>query len=124
MDLFTLGTTCLELAQQIAPFDTGNLAFNSISLETTPNGFIIVFDDNIAPYVEYLEEGTGNYGGAVGFISQDTVYAITKLVQDYYNGIASDEVINRDLLTEKSKDNSARKERLLDQVRKGGNDDS
>ena len=119
MDLFNLGMLSFNMAQQIAPFDTGNLAFNGISLEFNVNGFTIIYDDNIAPYIVYLEDGTRWYGGAVGFISQDTVYAITKLVYDYFNNNITSETINYDMLTEKAKDTPARQERFLASLGKG-----
>ena len=53
-----LGFDCLMLARDIAPKETGNLAFNAISMRYTSNGFKIRYDGQKAPYLEYLQEGT------------------------------------------------------------------
>jgi hypothetical protein len=118
MNTRLLALRSLALAKQIAPYDTGNLAFNGIKVVMTNTGFRIDYIDRAAPYVEYLEEGTRHSGKHVGFISQNTVYAVTKLVHDTYNNRKSSETINYKLLAEKSKNNDARKEMLLNQLRK------
>lgn len=119
MNILELGVYALQLAQDIAPYDTGNLAFNAIGLEVRPNGFTITYDDNIAPYVEYLEEGTSKSGEHVGFISQDTTYAISRFIDDTFNDRLSSATSNQGLLAEKSKGNPARNELYLNSIVRG-----
>ena len=51
------------------PYMTGNLKFNATSgVLLNPNTYLIRFDSTVAPYVQYLEEGTGPHDipGAFG----------------------------------------------------------
>lgn len=58
MDTTKIMLRCGLIAKDIAPKETGNLAFNSIRTYKTPRGFRIVSLGNAAPYNTYLEYGT------------------------------------------------------------------
>lgn len=114
-DLENEGTECLFKIKRSAffPYKTGNLKFNAtygnlIDSET----YVITFDSTIAPYVQYLEEGTaphniprafgrdlpfgtsGRFDGKFhpgstkhkGFISDKCVGAIVDYLSSIYNG--------------------------------------
>lgn len=48
---------------QMAPKDTGNLAYNAIKYRIENNNFIIYVDENIAPYMVYTNEPWVNREG-------------------------------------------------------------
>jgi hypothetical protein len=75
----------VALARDIAPKDTGNLAFNSIVGVNVPGGIDIVYRGEIAPYTHFLQEGTKWFKGHRGFIDR-TSGAITAHVEAYMNG--------------------------------------
>lgn len=66
----------LGLAQYIAPIDTGNLRYNAIIAERTPDGFCIRYSLPRAFYIYFLEEGTRKFQGHKGFIGGQTVPVI------------------------------------------------
>lgn len=75
------------VAKDLAPFDTGNLRFNA--LKTIPlggNDFAIKYSDNVAPYLDALENGTKFSDKHKGFIETKTVGAIVTLIEQTYNG--------------------------------------
>jgi len=51
---------CIKLIKDAPyfPVDTGTLKNHATSMSPTSDGYVITFDGKIAPYVEYLEEGT------------------------------------------------------------------
>lgn len=53
------------------PYKTGNLKFNATYVSFIgEDQFTIVFDETVAPYVKYLEDGTKRSSKHQGFISQ------------------------------------------------------
>jgi hypothetical protein len=75
-----------RIAQDIAPKDTMNLVLNAMRYTANENIGEIVYDDSVAPYIDYLEEGTKNYDGAKGFIAIDTVDSIKAMIYSSQNG--------------------------------------
>lgn len=96
------------------PYKTGNLKFNATSgMPIDANTYVIHFDSTVAPYVEYLEEGTkehnipgafgydlpfgtsGRFNGKFhpgstkhkGFIKEKCVKAIIDYFANKYNGV-------------------------------------
>lgn len=96
------------------PYKSGNLKFSATSgVLLTPTTYLIHFDSTIAPYVSYLEEGTGPHdihgafgksapfgiGGRFdgkfhpgsmkhkGFIKDKCIGAIIDYFQVHYNGV-------------------------------------
>jgi len=47
-----------KIAQDMTPKDTGNLAFNALTVKQTNNGFKLVYRYVAADYMHYLNEGT------------------------------------------------------------------
>jgi hypothetical protein len=103
------------LAKEISPFDSGN-AMGAIRSSSTNNQILISYDLNQADYIEYLEEGTRKSGKHVGYISQDTVYAFTRLIQDVYNNNKTSETNNIQMLAQKTKITPARGKRFLQSI--------
>lgn len=68
-----LGLGALEAVKNnpAFPYKTGNLKFNATFVSFLgEDQFTIYFDETIAPYVKYLEEGTERSTKHRGFISQ------------------------------------------------------
>lgn len=97
----------LVAAKRIAPFDTGNLSINAIQIFRTPEGFKIVYNASIAPYVGYLEYGTKYSRENVGFIEVDTRAAIATMIRDIYENNYSSVSMNFAVLAERAKANPA-----------------
>ena len=60
MNTVQLMLRCSLLAKDIAPKDSGNLAFNSIRAYKTPRGFRLVSLGNVALYNEIIDRGRGD----------------------------------------------------------------
>lgn len=116
MNTNLLRLRCGLIAKDIAPKDTGNLAFNSIRTFTTPRGFKVVSLGHIAPYNIYLEDGTRKSGKHVGFFYQNTAYAITRYIYDYYNGQQSNLSSTYKSVAKASIGNPARNSRFLKSI--------
>jgi hypothetical protein len=103
------------LAKEISPFDTG-VAMGAIKSSSFLN--VIDIDYNLAEahYIEFLEEGTRKSGKHVGYISQNTVYAFTREIQDAFNNKRSSETLNLSMLAQKSKITPARQQRFLQNI--------
>lgn len=118
MEVFNLEQVGNELTSMIKeaswfPYKTGNLKFNATQgAMYSDNIYRIHFDSSIAPYVEYLEEGTrphdipgafgkplpfgigGRFDGKFhpgstkhkGFISEKCVNTIVDYIAQRYNG--------------------------------------
>lgn len=80
----------LLLARDIAPKDTGNLAFNAISMRYTHNGFKIFYSGQKAFYLGYLQEGTKYTTKHKGFIDMTATAIsahITAMLNGHYNNL-------------------------------------
>lgn len=76
---------CLRIAQNLAPKDTGNLAFNSISIrDSNEFGFTILYSGRDAYYNKFVEEGT-EFQKAQKYVAK-TRLAIAIFVKDYLEG--------------------------------------
>lgn len=68
------------------PYKTGNLKFNATTVSFLgENTFKIVFDETIAPYIKYLEEGTKNSSKHQGFISQRATDDVIQYLANVFN---------------------------------------
>lgn len=66
------------------PVDTANLRENATYL--SPDGFTIVFDEDKAPYIPYLEFGTYNSTKHIGFIKDKSSITATRFIARQLNG--------------------------------------
>jgi len=73
--------TVLGLARFYAPFDTGNLRYNAITVGDIPDGIGLNYDLSSAFYIYFLEEGTKYTTKHQGFIANQTVPAIASYIQ-------------------------------------------
>ena len=81
----SLERKCLRIAQNLAPKDTGNLAFNAIRIrKSTPNSFTINYDGKVARYITFVEEGTVNQK-AQRFVNA-TWIKLSLFLNDYFDG--------------------------------------
>jgi len=80
--------TCVNIAKQMAPFDTGNLA-EAIRGErkgiSKAKEFSVVYPFREANYVYALEFGTPKTPQHVGFIRNQTVGLIVSTIEGYFN---------------------------------------
>jgi len=75
------------VAKDIAPFDTGNLRFNAIKTQQlSGQDFAVRYNGSIAPYIDWLEEGTEFSDIHKGFIETKTVGGIITLINAHFNG--------------------------------------
>jgi len=75
------------VAKDIAPFDTGNLRFNSLKTqELGGKDFAIKYSSATAKYLDALENGTKWFDGHKGFIEIKTVGGIITLINAHFNG--------------------------------------
>ena len=89
--------------QSFMPYHTGNLKYNAIKPIITNSEYGILFSGDIAPYIDYLEYGTGphliydgfgkgiliHHPGSkkhVGFISDKSVKRVMNQLAVMYNG--------------------------------------
>lgn len=82
-----LKSTCLMIAKQMAPFDTGNLA-EAIYAKRGMNKaqeFSIVYPFREVNYIYDLEFGTGKSTRNVGFIRNNTVSLMVSTIEGYFN---------------------------------------
>lgn len=114
---YNLKMDCLIIAQDIAPKDTGNLAFNGIHINDLANGFVIQYRSEIAPYVGYLEDGTKFFNKHEGFISDKTTKAIMSYLNSYYNGGDTNLNDTKERISQLARDNPARQDRFLKSLR-------
>lgn len=56
------------------PFDTGHLKWDATYMMPTNKGFEIIFDGQIAPYIDFLEYGTGPHKILNGFGRGITIF--------------------------------------------------
>ena len=85
MNTNLLRLRCGLIAKDISPKDTMNL-MRSIITRNTAHGFKVVSLGSRADYNIYLENGTRKSGKHVGFFYQNTAYAMSKYIYDFYNG--------------------------------------
>ena len=116
MNELLLATRVLEIAQLTAPFDTGNLAFNSIILRRQPRGFTLVSLGNTASYNIFLERGTRFSQSNKGWWSEGVTGAVSRYIDGYYNNRFSSDTAHYQTLAEKSKNNPARNQRFLKEI--------
>jgi hypothetical protein len=90
------------LAKQVSIFDKG-AALRAIDSTSSPNRILINYDVSRAKHIEYQEEGTRFFQGNKGYISDKTVYAITRYVQDIYNNNRGSETLNIQTLAQRTK---------------------
>jgi hypothetical protein len=90
------------LLMQISPFKSGN-AMKAIRSTSTKSSILYSYDLNQADYIKHLEEGTRKSGKHVGYISQDSVYALTRLISDIYNNNRGSETLNIQTLAQRTK---------------------
>lgn len=74
----------LGIAQYVAPIKSGNLRFNAIMAERTPDGFRIRYSLSQAFYIYFLEEGTRKSVSNQGFIGNITVPLIASFLSAKY----------------------------------------
>jgi hypothetical protein len=68
------------------PYKTGNLKFNATTVSFLgEDTFKILFDETIAPYIKYLEEGTNNSTKHQGFISQRATSDVIEYLANVFN---------------------------------------
>lgn len=106
----------LVIAKDLAPKDTGNLAFNSIKLYLTVDGFKIVYRNIVAPYTRYLEEGTKFSKRHQGFINTKTRNAIMAHVHAVHTGKPTNLTDSIDRIRKNSADTPARQMRFLQSI--------
>jgi len=115
--------TVLGLARFYAPFDTGNLRYNAITVGDIPDGIGLNYDLSSAFYIYFLEEGTKYTQQHQGFIANQTFPAIASYIQakyadynddltDYYKQNAK--LGNNDVYKKDSEMLQKRDERLLE----------
>ena len=75
-----------RIAQDIAPKDTRNLVLNAMRWTASEKIGEITYETSIAPYIDYLEDGTKNYDSAKDFIKINTVDAIKGMIYSNMNG--------------------------------------
>ena len=76
---------CFITAQDIAPKDTYNLVLYAMSLRQFGNDYAIYYSGAVAPYTDYLENGTKNFDGHKGFIRDKTYHAVERLIDSMRN---------------------------------------
>lgn len=116
MNELMLASKILDIAQLVAPYDTGNLAFNSITIERIPNGFRLTSHGNIAYYNVILEKGSIFFDDHQNWWSDGVAGAVSKYIGGYYNNNFNSENVNFRDLAEKSKDNPDRNNRFLQSI--------
>lgn len=107
MNIDALMFHIMVIAKTVAPFDTGNLAINSIDIFKTPEGFKLVYSGTRAPYVEYLEYGTSKSNANKDFIDVKTRAAIVRMLKAVYHGDYTNLSMNFKILAERAKGNAA-----------------
>jgi hypothetical protein len=103
---------CLNIARDIAPFDTGNLRFNAIKLIQRPFGFTIEYLLHVAPYTLFLQRGTKKSSKHQGFIN-DTAFAIGMYMRKSVQGLSNNLNSTNKRITETAKNTPARNRRFL-----------
>lgn len=103
---------CMAIARDMAPKDTGNLAFIGMRTILIPGGFQIIYLENIAPYFHYLNDGTERFSGHKGFI-EATEIAIALHIDAVENGTPYSFQDTWNRLAKQGKDNPARQQRFL-----------
>lgn len=114
MNTTKLMLRCGLIAKDIAPKETGNLAFNSIRTYKTPKGFRIVSLGNSAPYNKYLEYGTKFSKKHQGWWSKKLKQAITVYLGTNLNGDRQ----QYKRVAEASKNNKLREQRFFNSIPK------
>ena len=107
----------LSIFQNIAPRDTGNLAFNAIQKIKIPNGFAILLIGDIAPYAIELNSGNWLQGRFEGFFTTDSKNAGLLHLRGkggYTNSIGA----TQEQLAIEAQDNPARQKLLIDNISK------
>jgi hypothetical protein len=83
-----LGLGALEAIKinPLFPYKTGNLKFNATYVSFLGESqFTIVFDETIAPYIKYLEDGTKRSSKHQGFISQTATDDVINYLAKTFN---------------------------------------
>lgn len=85
-----------------APFLSGNLRHNAIFLFMKPNGYEIVYDDQFAHYIDFLEiPGMGSSDMHALFIEYDTFGQIVVYLESMLNKFSKSRVkMGNHILTE------------------------
>jgi len=115
-------TTTILKARNIvrdnAPYDTGNLAFNSIQTVRTSDGFAIIQLGSIAPYGSILNEGVyAKDGRPINTMHQGWWERAHNMASEYINGVleggTTTSLTDEATLRAKAQDNPARQQRML-----------
>ena len=104
---------CLLLGQDLAPKDTGNLAFNAMTIRYIPNGFRIYYNGYISPYWIYQQQGTIHSTKNKGFIFPITETAISSYLAGAMGGDKNSLNATRKRVATLKPDNPARQKLLL-----------
>jgi len=73
-----------QRAKKLFPRDTGNLADNSFKMEEDGSSCELYIDLDIAPYGEYLEDGTGlGSSKHKGFFERDIAESVKTIAVEY-----------------------------------------
>lgn len=105
---------CLAIVRDIAPYDTGNLAFNAIKGFTIPQGFRIEVSDVAAPYGEKLDKGIHSRKH-IGWFTTNARSAIGMYLAGNFGDQNSINNI-KERIGKLAKDNPARQQRLLESL--------
>lgn len=85
---YNMALNSFRIAQTIAPFLSGNLRHNAMFLLMTPTGFEIVYDDQFAHYIDFLEiPGLGSSDIHALFIEMDTFWSVVSYLESMINPI-------------------------------------
>lgn len=95
MNTTQLMLRCSLLAKDIAPKDSGNLAFNSIRAYKTPRGFRLVSLGNAALYNVFLEDGTKRSNKHQGWWSEKVYGAVETYLNTNLNTSMDSETYQR-----------------------------
>lgn len=105
------------IAQSIAPFDTGNLRYNSIRAYLTPQGFRIVSLFTVAFYGNLLDQyGAGPNKTRQGWWSEEVTSSVGGYIDAVLNGQRSNFQIPNEQVAKFAPDNPARKRRFYNSM--------
>lgn len=110
MNTIQLMLRCSLLAKDIAPKDSGNLAFNSIRAYKTPRGFRLVSLGNAALYGEIIDRGrsdrplSAREKANVGWWSEQVYGAVEEYLNSNLNSTLNSETYQRVAMQSKNTD--------------------
>ena len=103
-----------KIAQQLAPFDTGNLRYNAIRAYPTPQGFRIVMLYTAAFYGAILDKS--KRGGRQGWWSTNVYSKVTTYVRSVLNNKKSTFEIDHKGIAKFAQDNPERQRRFYNSI--------